>query len=272
MSMPAGLSALSPLTIALTAALVVLLTAGTAFAQVSNPQPTKPISSFSSAKKAARDKVYAPAGERITVYCDCSYSPNARGSGGVVDKASCGYVIRKSTTRGNRIEWEHMVPASAFGQHRACWQNGDPQICVNSKGKAFKGRKCCAKIDAEFEHMEADLHNLAPSVGELNADRSNHPYGLVHQEQRLYGACDFEIGGDPKQAEPKEDRRGDVARAWLYMIATYPGTVAINATNRAMLEDWHRADPPSDEERARNDRVEAVQGNRNPFIDDPSLP
>ncbi len=45
--------------------------------------------------------------------------------------------------------------------------------------------------------MEAVLHNLAPSVGELNGDRSNHPYGIVEDEPREYGACDFEVGGSP---------------------------------------------------------------------------
>jgi hypothetical protein len=37
------------------------------------------------------------------------------------------------------------------------------------------------------------------------------------------------------------------------------------------LMRWHVEDPPDDEERARNDLVEARQGNRNPFIDLPQL-
>jgi deoxyribonuclease-1 len=35
------------------------------------------------------------------------------------------------------------------------------------------------------------------------------------------------------------------------------------------LLDWHRSDPPDGHERWRNDRIEVLQGNRNPYIDRP---
>ena len=38
-----------------------------------------------------------------------------------------------------------------------------------------------------------------------------------------------------------------------------------------MLLEWNRTFPPSNQERGRNALVERFQGNRNPFIDDPSL-
>jgi len=39
----------------------------------------------------------------------------------------------------------------------------------------------------------------------------------------------------------------------------------------AMFLDWNRQDPPDAAERRRNDLIETFQGNRNPYIDDPSL-
>ena len=36
-----------------------------------------------------------------------------------------------------------------------------------------------------------------------------------------------------------------------------------------MYQRWHRDDPVDDEERRRNNVIEQVQGNRNPFIDEP---
>lgn len=154
------------------------------------------------------------------------------------------------------------MPAWFFGHARACWKTGAAE-CVKG-GKKFKGRECCAKADPVFQHMEADLHNLAPSVGELNADRSNRPYGEVPGEPREYGSCDFEMGTNPKRAEPPAAVQGDVARIWFYMAQTC--AVPLTATQRRMLTRWSADDPVDDWERLRDERVEAAQGNRNPWV------
>ena len=112
--------------------------------------------------------------------------------------------------------------------------------------------------------MEADLHNLAPSVGELNADRSNHPYGEVPGEPREYGSCDFEMGTNPKRAEPPAAVQGDVARIWFYMAQTY--AVPLTAAQRRMLTRWSADDPVDEWEKLRDDRVEAPQANRNAWV------
>ena len=110
------------------------------------------------------------------------------------------------------------MPASWFGRDRSCWTEGHA-LCVKKNGKAFKGRSCCVKdgVDAEFLAAHNDPHNLFPAGGEVNGDRSAHPYGTVEGEPRKYGTCDFEVGGRPKAAEPAEGVRGEVARAMLYM-------------------------------------------------------
>jgi deoxyribonuclease-1 len=76
------------------------------------------------------------------------------------------------------LEWEHVVPASRLGGDRTCWQEREPfPECIRDNGSLRSGRECCRKVDPEFRAMEAELHNLVPSVGELNEDRSNLPYG-----------------------------------------------------------------------------------------------
>ena len=82
------------------------------------------------------------------------------------------------------------------------------------------------------------------------------------------------------------DRRGDVARAALYVRTVYP--LHVEAALEADGAEWpasahargpaldailadHGADPPDDTERQRHDRAAAVQGNANPFILDADL-
>lgn len=80
---------------------------------------------------------------------------------------------------------------------------------MKSDGTGYAGRKCCTRrgVDPAFMEAHNDLHNLLPAGGELNGDRSNHPFGAVDEEPRAYGECDFEVGGRPKVAEPPTSAR-----------------------------------------------------------------
>ncbi len=244
-------------------ALVLVLVPAVAVAE----PPTRPLASFDSAKTVARDVIYADA--QRTFYCGCDYTPTSTRSGGAIDPTACGYTVRASTTRGSRLEWEHVMPAWFFGHTRSCWSDGHSQ-CVRSDGTTFRGRECCKRpgVDDEFRRIEADLHNLVPSVGELNGDRSNYPYGLVSGEPRAYGQCDFEVNlADPvaqRLAEPTPYVRGDVARIWLYMSDTY--NVSIPDEGRLMFTGWALTDPVDHREILRDERIEAAQGNRNPYV------
>ena len=223
--------------------------------------PSRPFETFDGAKRVARDAIYAD--HRIDFYCGCGFEPSKTKSGGTIDASKCGYVPRKNKARGRVLEWEHVMPAYYFGHQRACWSKGDAK-CVKSDGKAFKGRECCARADETFKRIEADLHNLTPAVGELNGDRSNLPYGEVAGEPREYGKCDFEIGGKPRVTEPRDEVRGDAARIWLHMSDTYG--IKLSNSQRQMFETWSKQDPPDQWERLRNIRIEAAQGNKNPFV------
>ena len=81
---------------------------------------------------------------------------------------------------------------------------------------------------------------------------------------RQYGACNFEIGGKPRVTEPREEVRGDAARIWLYMSDAYK--IKLSAAQRDTFEAWSKEDPVDTWELLRDRRIEAVQGNKNPFV------
>lgn len=199
-------------------------------------------SSFNNAKTLLK-KMYAD--NRVTFYCGCTYNEHHQ-----VDLNSCGYKIRKNANRAHRIEWEHVVPASYFGQRLPCWGDG--------------GRKNCQRKSTLFNKFEGDLHNLVPEVGELNADRSNHPYGIAHNKRSVYGACEFYVDEVNNIAEPKDSRKGDVARIWLHMSDKYD--MVLPGHMRELFDAWNKADPVDLEELQRNHKIYAVQGDDNKYI------
>ena len=208
--------------------------------------------------------IHEDIGHLRTLYCGCTYARKGR-SGGDIDRDACGLEARRNEKRSDRVEWEHVVPASWFGRERSCWTQGH-DLCVKSDGTPFKGRKCCTRrgVDPAFMAAYTDPHNLFPAGGEVNGDRSAHPFGTVEGESREYGTCDIEVGGRPKVAEPAAGVRGEIARAMLYMTDRYGVDAGMG---REELLNWHRADPPAGWELRRAEQIEVATGSRNVYVD-----
>ena len=118
--------------------------------------------------------------------------------------------------------------------------------------------------------MSADLHNLRPTVGAVNAIRKNYRMAELAGEPRHFGDCDMEVLG--RKFEPSRDIQGDVARIYFYMEAAYPNRGIISKAQRKLFLAWHKRDPVSASERTLSARIAAVQGNENPFVTSGRLP
>lgn len=120
----------------------------------------------------------------------------------------------------------------------------------------------------------ADLHHLFTEQVQCNGSRGNYPLEELVEGEALPQCGVVQNEGD--QAFEPHGGKGEVARATLYFITRYPGEVG-DADHESHYEDlqqlleWHEKYPVSDYERHRNDTIEDVQGNRNPFIDYPEL-
>ena len=212
------------------------------------------IKSFRKAKKQLF-KIHGKRGR--TVYCGCQYNKKK------ISHAECGYRYDKYKKRSRKLEWEHIVPAHAFGQSFIEWREGHPKC--KKKKKLYKGRKCAAKVSQEFRLMEADLYNLFPAVGSINAVRSNFSMTeFTPKPDKSFGKCDVFI--DNRKVEPPKDMKGDIARIYFYMNDAYPGRGIISRKNRKLFEKWNKLDPVSKEECERVKKVKAIQGNDNKFV------
>ena len=127
---------------------------------------------------------------------------------------------------------------------------------------------------ASFYPRSTDLHHLFVTTIASNARRAALEYGTT----TCSGAgCPWSNGGSEVGTntagttvfEARPTVRGDLARAHFYFSVRYG--IAISPAEESVLRAWHAQDPPDDRERTRNDTVESVQGNRNPFVDYPTV-
>jgi deoxyribonuclease-1 len=88
--------------------------------------------------------------------------------------------------------------------------------------------------------MEADLYNLVPSVGAINAIRSNFSMSNIEKGREL---CSRGLFIKARKVMPPLNRKGDVARIYQYMDLVYPGRGIISKKNRKLFSRWSSLDP-----------------------------
>lgn len=143
--------------------------------------------------------------------------------------------------------------------------------------------------------MRSDIHHLFPTRVDVNGARSNFDFDEIPDDQ-----TDTWYEGSSNQSsipganiddysellkntsfEPREDHKGNVARAVFYFWTIYQddsdiindGTDNEAFFNRMkdVLLTWHDDDPVDTTEIARSLAIEGFQGNRNPFVHDTTL-
>lgn len=140
----------------------------------------------------------------------------------------------------------------------------------------------------EQRPMKTDLHHLFPTLSKVNQVRGNLPFAEIPDAQtRQWWHSNTAESHIPSSSEidqysesgrdafePREDHKGNVARAMIYFWVVY-GADDISASwavsQLPTLADWHTADPIDEAEISRTRKIGEVQGNVNPFILDPTL-
>lgn len=129
--------------------------------------------------------------------------------------------------------------------------------------------------------MRTDLHHLFPAYARWNSTRQNHPFREIPDETAAkWMFLDDERTDRPpaneraryseyanRSFEPREDHKGNVARAVFYFYTMYPEFDIGRVGDMDMFYAWHLADPVDAQERERNRRVQQKQGDLNPFVD-----
>jgi len=140
---------------------------------------------------------------------------------------------------------------------------------------------------------KADLHHMAPSRARINSSRGNLAFGNVPD-----GSVDKWFLGDQELTsappvserykysqidnnslfEPRDDQKGNVARAMFYFYTMYKADADAADPNffnsqKATLCQWHIDDPVDSLEWTRTYRIANAQTNMpNPFVLDCTLP
>ena len=159
--------------------------------------------------------------------------------------------------------------------------------------EAYKGTPYY--LDESYKGAGADMYHIMPANAAVNQARGNSEFMEIpagRQTTKLTDGGPYALLNDGTKVQPDDHFKGDIARIAMYIYVHYnafgdrdeytiPEGKGLKLTNIITPSEgetveqticrWNKIDPPDAMEKYRNDQVEKVQGNRNPFIDFPEL-
>lgn len=237
-----------------------------------------------------------------------TYYRDANGCKGAALKSALRGIIYSRTEKSYDYLWTAFFTTDVDGNGKIwdMYSNITHYTPVTS-GSSYSQEGDCYNREHSFPQswfgsnapMYTDLHHIYPTDGKVNGMRSNYPFGET-TGNKYKSANDFSKLGTCTVSgytgtvfEPADEYKGDFARTYFYMITCYEEKLHDWFTNYSstevvavidgstypgfqiwqlnMLLAWAAADPVSDKETARNNAVDNIQHNRNPFIDYPGL-
>ncbi len=138
--------------------------------------------------------------------------------------------------------------------------------------------------------LSCDLHNLIMYPSKVNIHRSNYKYisdlkifddSVIldenGNENKYYKPLskNFCIKNSKRKIFlPSDKFKGDISRAAMYFLYTYPNYKDIilkDVIDPYTILTWHHQFPVSDFEIYKSEEIEKLQGNKNIFIDKPEI-
>jgi len=140
--------------------------------------------------------------------------------------------------------------------------------------------------------MKNDIHHLAPTFDRWNSSRGSFPFDEIEDgetEKWMYlddviecnnaAPCipteNIDLYSEMLSSssnsffEPREDAKGNVARAIFYFFTVYPQYPINRLGDVNTFYQWHLDDPVNEADIKRNEDIANYQGNKNPYIEKP---
>ncbi len=209
------------------------------------------------AKHILQRSIYNNPEHRRTFYCGAPYERSKK------IQLPAGFRTPDHHDRQDRMEWEHIVPVYKFGVTFYQWNHGDP-VCREGS-RHFRGRRCAEASSERFRYIQADMYNLVPAIGAVNAVRGNKEFEeFRHDGQPSFGVCPMQVRGE--RVEPPSQVKGFIARVYLYMEDAYPREVRLSNREKALMTEWNEQYPVDAWECERAKQIEKIQKNENRFV------
>ena len=184
------------------------------------------------------------------------------------------------SNEGDCYNREHSVPKSWFGESKPAYSDLVHLVPTDGKVNGMRSNYAFGEV------ASASYTYSFPARSYNSVQYQNSGSSKLGSPKSINGVSTSES----VVFEPDDQYKGDFARIYMYFAVRYGGgsckatsgsggaIFSTSFTNDnpyvtnyglALLQKWHVQDPVSEKETTRNDAIESIQGNRNPFVDYP---
>lgn len=172
-------------------------------------------------------------------------------------KTSLGYG-RARDILYTKIDNKNGVVTDLYAGYQVKIKQDDPTPRKTANSLQINAEHVWPQSRGAKESAKSDLHNLFPSLVEVNSDRANYPFAdIVDSQTTSWYLDDDEVFIKPTNNidafsefklgvfEPREVKKGDVARVMFYFRTIYPNQADAEffEAQRPTLCKWQAADP-----------------------------
>jgi len=240
----------------------------------------------------------------VTAQIPTGYYSAAEGKTGAALKTALYEIINPHTVISYNSLWNYWPTTDCMTSNSSqIWDMYSSAVTYFSDHSSMEKEHCAPKSwwneddivtstgSASTEY--SDMFNLYPSNGTANEAKLNYPLSEVNTTTATFNNGVSKVGTSTFSGytgiafEPADEYKGDFARTYLYMATCYQTITTWNTYDYCMFQSgtyptlkpwvislllkWSAQDPVSAKETTRNNKVYAIQKNRNPYIDHPEL-
>jgi len=189
--------------------------------------------------------------------------------------------------------WEHFDPDNTDSPYNVDYPSNGSEKYIGGGSDLYHVRLANKNVNSERSNNKFVCYT----------DDEHMPYAQGVKTVTEYGGkWALKVNAGQKTCEPANEMKGDIARIVLYvylhytdrgnapsgsynvdgkeykfenMVGSLPLTQIMGYDTedrcKEVLKAWNKLDPPNQVEKERNNTIQKIQGNRNPFVDFPEL-
>lgn len=142
---------------------------------------------------------------------------------------------------------------------RHLWNGAKAPLKRQSQVQSSRAASAPRRLMLSTDDATADMYNLFPAIGAVNALRSNFNYAMLAGEPATFGSCVLAKKSAATKLEPPARAVGQIARTYFYMQDSFYSRYHMSSQQEQLMKAWDKQYPVDKWECTRAKRTRSLR-------------